>query len=131
MQHLNGQGVLPWRSPAALALMLMAAAGCQAESAPPPTRSLAQAEPASVARGLALAEKWCAECHIVKATQRSVRQPERNAPPFAAIANRPEVDPAYLMRFMEVQHLPMPIFRLSGEEKSDLNYYILSLKARR
>jgi hypothetical protein len=68
---------------------------------------------------------------MVKRSQRSVRSPAHNAPPFSAVASRPEVNPAYLMRFMEVQHLPMPLYRLTGEEKSDLNYYIMSLKALR
>jgi hypothetical protein len=54
-----------------------------------------------------------------------------HAPAFADIAARPEVNAGYLSRFMEVQHLPMPTFRLYSEEKGDVVAYILSLKAGR
>ena len=85
----------------------------------------------SAAKGLTIAEKWCADCHRVKAEQRAVARPDMGAPEFAAIAARPEVNSGYLTRFMEVQHLPMSTFRLYSDEKADVVAYILSLKAGR
>jgi len=101
------------------------AAGCT--HAPPPAAAPAAAQ-ASAARGLALAEKWCADCHRIGADQREVRRPEMRAPDFAAVVARAEVDAAYLARFMEVQHLPMTVYRLASEEKADVVAYLVSLK---
>jgi hypothetical protein len=53
------------------------------------------------------------------------------APAFAGIVARPEVNQAYLARFMEVQHLPMTTFRLYSDEKADVAAYMLSLKGQR
>jgi hypothetical protein len=44
------------------------------------------------------------------------------------LTQRPYADEAYLERFMGELHLPMPIYRLSQSERSDLVAYILSLK---
>lgn len=110
----------------ALLLALLGAA-CTPETKP--LSPAARAE--SAAKGLTIAEKWCAECHRVKPEQRAVARPNMNAPAFADVAARPEVDQGYLARFMEVQHLPMTTFRLYSDEKADVVAYILSLKSAR
>jgi mono/diheme cytochrome c family protein len=107
-------------------------AGCASDpksNAPAPAPSAASV--ASAARGLTITEKWCADCHIVKAEQRRVARGDMKAPPFGTVAARPEVDAGYLARFMEVQHLPMTTFRLYSDEKADVVAYILSLKSAR
>ena len=108
--------------------VLLALSACMSERQPP-----APAGPSaeSAAKGLTIAEKWCAECHRVKPEQRAVARADMGAPPFMAIAARPEVNGAYLARFMEVQHLPMTTFRLYSDEKGDVVAYILSLKSAR
>jgi mono/diheme cytochrome c family protein len=108
--------------------ILLALSACMTERQSPPSPA-ACAE--SAAKGLTIAEKWCADCHRVKAEQRAVARADMGAPPFAAIAARPEVNSAYLARFMEVQHLPMTTFRLYSDEKADVVAYILSLKPAR
>lgn len=108
-------------------LLALLGAACTPESKPAPPSPAASAE--SAAKGLTIAEKWCAECHRVKAEQRAVARPNMHAPAFAAIAARPEVNGAYLARFMEVQHLPMTTYRLYSDEKADVVAYILSLKS--
>ena len=112
------------RAVALFSVILAIAAACTS-SPPAPTPP---PSPADAARGLALAEKWCADCHRVGAAQREVRRPEMRAPGFAAVVGRPEVDAGYLARFMEVQHLPMTVYRLAAEEKSDVVAYLVSLK---
>jgi mono/diheme cytochrome c family protein len=108
--------------------VLLALSACMSErQSPAPTGASAE----SAAKGLTIAEKWCVECHRVKPEQRAVARGEMGAPPFAAIAARPEVNGAYLARFMEVQHLPMTTFRLYSDEKGDVVAYILSLKSAR
>ena len=109
---------------AALALLLTAAA-CVPEPQPAPPSAEAGA------RGLAIAEKWCADCHRVSSRQHDVARAEMRAPDFITVAARPEVDAGYLRRFMEVQHQPMTTYRLAGEERADVVAYFLSLKASR
>ena len=105
--------------------ILMALAACTPQPQP-----AAPAGPSveGAAKGLTIAEKWCADCHRVKPEQRAVARADMGAPPFMAIAARPEVNGAYLARFMEVQHLPMTTFRLYSDEKADVVAYVLSLK---
>jgi mono/diheme cytochrome c family protein len=81
-----------------------------------------------IARGAALATRWCANCHVVSAGQRG---PARDiAPPFATIAAKPEVTERYLQAFFTVPHTRMPDLSLTREEMSDLTGYILSLRKR-
>jgi len=115
------------RALAAFSLVLASASAC----APAPPAPAPAAVAASVTRGQALAEKWCADCHRIGSAQQAVRRPEMRAPDFAAVIDRPEVDAAYLARFMEVQHLPMTVYRLAAEEKSDVVAYLVSLKPKR
>lgn len=109
-------------------LFALLGAACTPETKAPPSPA-ARAE--SAAKGLTIAEKWCAECHRVKPEQRAVARPNMHAPSFADVVARPEVDQGYLARFMEVQHLPMTTFRLYSDEKADVVAYILSLKSAR
>ena len=86
-------------------------------------------------KGHALAEHWCSECHRVSPTDPSgaraghVLPPPVEAPDFAAVANRPDTDRAYLERFTGELHLPMPIYRLSDSERQDIVAYILTLRS--
>jgi mono/diheme cytochrome c family protein len=107
---------------------IISVAACADEPHRQPASPVAQVE--SAARGLTIVEKWCADCHRVKLEQRRVARSDLHAPEFAAIAARPDVNNAFLRRFMEVQHLPMPTYRLYSDEKADVVAYILSLKAR-
>ena len=114
--------------PAILLCPLLGTA-CTPETRQTPPSPAASAE--SAAKGLTIAEKWCAECHRVKPEQRAVARASMGAPAFADIVARPEVNQAYLARFMEVQHLPMTTFRLYSDEKADVVAYMLSLKRQR
>lgn len=109
--------------------LLLAFLGAACTPDQPPPSPAARAE--SAAKGLTIAEKWCAECHRVKAEQRAVARPNMHAPAFADVVARPEVNSGYLARFMEVQHLPMTTFRLYSDEKADVVAYMLSLKGPR
>lgn len=108
-------------------LLALASTACTPETRPPSPAANVE----SAAKGLTIAEKWCAECHRVKPEQRAVARPDMHAPAFADIVARPEVNQAYLARFMEVQHLPMTTFRLYSDEKADVVAYMLSLKTAR
>ncbi|MFQ5971064.1 MAG: hypothetical protein ACE5Q3_01955 [Alphaproteobacteria bacterium] len=79
------------------------------------------------ARGHALAERWCADCHRVSPRQEATRY--AGAPSFMAVAARPEVDADYLTRFMAEVHVQMPTYRLFPDEQKDVMIYLLSLRS--
>jgi mono/diheme cytochrome c family protein len=76
--------------------------------------------------GAALANAWCASCHIV--TAGTARGGADRAPPFAAIANDPAKGAGYLRTWLTRDHVRMPNFDLTGKEMSDLIAYIETLK---
>ena len=76
--------------------------------------------------GARLAHRWCAACHVVSATQRSVTTDQ--APPFATIAKAPGFDAAKVALFLLDPHPKMPDMGLSRTEAADLAAYIATLK---
>ncbi len=76
--------------------------------------------------GARLAHRWCAACHVVSATQRSVTTDQ--APPFATIAKAPGFDAAKVAMFLLDPHPKMPDMGLSRNEAADLAAYIATLK---
>src|SRR5215213_7074105 len=85
----------------------------------------ARADPA---RGLALAERWCAQCHGVRPNQAS---PGQGAPSFSQIAAEPSVTEMSLRVFLRTPHPTMPNLILGPDELDDLVGYILSMKPAR
>ncbi|WP_137044097.1 cytochrome c [Pseudolabrys sp. FHR47] len=80
---------------------------------------------ADAAIGEVLARRWCAACHIVAADQQSGNT---QAPPFSAIARKPNFDAAQLALFLMVPHPVMPSMTLSRSEAADLAAYIAAQK---
>ena len=78
-----------------------------------------------VPHGKVLAERWCAQCHLVSAGQ---RQASADAPPFASVAKRPDLSASQLAFFLLAPHPPMPSMSLSRTEATDLAAYIATLK---
>jgi mono/diheme cytochrome c family protein len=76
--------------------------------------------------GERLAQRWCAACHVVSATQRQTTTDQ--APPFATIAKTPGFDPGKLALFLLDPHPKMPDMGLSRTAAADLAAYIASLK---
>jgi mono/diheme cytochrome c family protein len=79
----------------------------------------------SPAAGKALAEHWCASCHLVSPEQASATT---EAPPFATIAERPLAEIEALDTFLAAPHPPMPPVNLTRQEIRDVLAYIASLK---
>lgn len=75
--------------------------------------------------GLALAERWCASCHVVSPEQ---QRANADAPPFATIAGRPNFDAKQLAYFLLNPHPKMPELPLSRAAADDIAAYIGSLK---
>ncbi|MGD0148113.1 MAG: c-type cytochrome [Xanthobacteraceae bacterium] len=76
--------------------------------------------------GERLAQRWCAACHVVSATQRQTTTDQ--APPFATIAKIPGFDAAKIALFLLDPHPKMPDMGLSRMEAADLAAYIATLK---
>jgi mono/diheme cytochrome c family protein len=75
--------------------------------------------------GSRLAHRWCEACHVVAPTQ--TRSSTDLAPPFAAIAARPDFDASRLVLFLLDPHPKMPDMSLTRSEAADLAAYIGSL----
>jgi mono/diheme cytochrome c family protein len=85
---------------------------------------VSRAQVANVGRGEEIARRWCASCHVVAADQ---RQATSEAPPFATIARRPDLDANRLAFFLLEPHPKMPNMSLTRSEAADLAAYITSL----
>ena len=77
-------------------------------------------------QGRAIAERWCSSCHVVGREQKSASNDQ--APPFAAIANRPDFDAGRLALLLLSPHPNMPKLALSRLQIADLTAYMLTLK---
>ena len=79
-----------------------------------------------VANGLALAERLCVTCHVVK---RDATGPIiAGVPSFPTIANRPDQTADRLSGRIMAPHPPMPTIALTAAQIRDLAAYILSLR---
>lgn len=79
---------------------------------------------ADIAHGKAIAERWCASCHLVAPEQ---RQANTDAMPFATVAHDPHFDAGRLAFFLLDPHPKMPDMSLARVEAADLAAYIGSL----
>ena len=77
-------------------------------------------------RGLALAQRLCAECHAVQ--QEYSRSPNANAPRVQAIAAIPGMTATALSAALNTSHRAMTNIMLAADEQADIIAYILSLK---
>ena len=81
---------------------------------------------ADINRGRDLAERWCADCHLVNSAQRRATE----APPFAVVAKRGTMDAQQLTYFLLNPHPVMPNMGLSRADATDLAAYIKSLESK-
>jgi mono/diheme cytochrome c family protein len=81
---------------------------------------------ADASNGERLAQRWCAACHVVSATQRQTTTDQ--APPFATIAKTPGFDAGRVALFLLDPHPKMPDMGLSRSAAADLAAYIATLK---
>ena len=80
---------------------------------------------ADAEQGKALAQRWCAECHLVASGQ---QRASADVAPFASIAKREEFTAAQLAFFLLDPHPKMPNVSLTRAEAADLAAYIATLK---
>ncbi|MEP9350999.1 cytochrome c [Xanthobacter sp. KR7-225] len=78
------------------------------------------------AAGRALAERWCAGCHVVGPAAQSAAS---DAPSFAALAARDgDLTAAWLAFRLLKPHPQMPQLTLTRDEAADLAAYFASLR---
>jgi mono/diheme cytochrome c family protein len=80
---------------------------------------------ADAGHGRELAQRWCAECHVVAAGQ---GRASTDVPPFSEIAKRSDFDSGRLARFLLEPHPKMPNMALSRRDADDITAYIATLK---
>lgn len=91
-----------------------------------PMHPLAQDSVAdSVERGAAIAEQWCANCHLVGPQQ---EQASTAAPSFESIAAGSEQRFEWLAAFLAEPHPVMPEMSLSRRQIRDLGAYLETLR---
>ena len=83
------------------------------------------ASAADAQHGKDLAQRWCADCHLVSVGQ---TRASADAAPFATIARQPDFNAARLAFFLLDPHPKMPNMSLSRTEASDLAAYIATMK---
>jgi len=78
-----------------------------------------------VAHGRALAQAWCANCHVVGENGAG----KDIAPALTTVARRGAPDQVRARAFLAAPHPPMPNFSLSRQEIDDVVAYLNSLAA--
>jgi mono/diheme cytochrome c family protein len=76
---------------------------------------------ADAKKGEILAKRWCASCHVISTDQ---QQGTAQAPPFSAIASKPDFSETTIAYFLLTPHPRMPDMNLSRSEAADLAAYI-------
>lgn len=92
------------------------------------TATMVPAHAQDVARGKALADRWCSNCHVVDREPAMARSD--GLPTFPALANRASMTDVTLKGAMTALHSRMPDFELGARDQNDLAAYILSLKSK-
>lgn len=91
-----------------------------------PAAAPALADTVAVARGQAVVDEWCRDCHV----RESEKLTADMAPPYSAIVAIEGRDRAWFEAFLEADHFPMTTFRLFDHEKADVVEWLLDLQKR-
>lgn len=91
-----------------------------------PAAPPALADPAAVARGQAVVDQWCRDCHVREGEKLTADM----APPYSAIVASGDRDRAWFEAFLKADHFPMTTFRLFDHEKADVVEWLLDLQKR-
>jgi mono/diheme cytochrome c family protein len=91
-----------------------------------PISAFAQAPAQAPEAGRALAERWCASCHIIDRAPAAATA--SGLPSFPAIAAKATTTKQSLDLFLSSEHTRMPDFSLGRYERNALADYILSLR---
>ena len=79
-----------------------------------------------VSRGLAYAQKTCAECHAVLPSQTT--SPRPGLATFKNVANTPGMTATAILVWLQTPHPTMPNLMIATSDRDDVIAYITSLK---
>ncbi len=79
----------------------------------------------SAGEGEQIAQRWCADCHLVSPDQRLA---SGDAPAFESIATNTEGDFLWLAAFLAEPHPAMPRMSLTRQQIRDLSAYLAGLR---
>jgi cytochrome c len=113
---------IPGLPPVLAPVLVMTAVICLAI---PPRPAQADPAPEAVAAGQKLAQKYCADCHVIEATSKPAWN---DPPPFQTTANRPDVTTASLVAHTRKPHGNLDTNVRPPAEAEALAAYILSLR---
>jgi mono/diheme cytochrome c family protein len=82
---------------------------------------------ADLVAGQLLAQKWCVQCHGIRADRLG---PNLSAPTFPELAAQPSITEYSLRALLRAPHETMPQITFTPDEMEDIVGYILSLKPR-
>ena len=99
---------------------------CYAAASMPLIAAAQAQEAGDPRRGLAFAQRVCAECHAVLPTQSTSPRPELAT--FATIANTPGMTGTALAVWLRTPHKSMPDLMLEPEDRNNVIAYIVSLR---
>lgn len=85
---------------------------------------------ASIARGHAVAQKWCSGCHQISRDQpvQAGKPLWAQGPSFSEVAANPNADREYLRGLANEFYFPMPAFHVRKQDQEDVISYILALR---
>lgn len=83
-------------------------------------------EPGDPAKGLAYAERHCAECHGILATERV--SPRLGLATFKTISDTPGMTGTALSVWLRTPHKAMPNLIIEADDRANVIAYIISLR---
>jgi len=88
--------------------------------------AIAQQLPGNPAAGRSVAQRACAQCHVIGQSERQAAV--NGVPTFVGLARDRSMTTARLQGFMQAPHPPMPDLALTRQEINDVTAYIVSLR---
>jgi mono/diheme cytochrome c family protein len=88
--------------------------------------AIAQQLPGNPAAGRGIAQRGCAQCHVIGQSERQAAV--NGVPTFGGLARDRSMTTSRLQGFMQAPHPPMPDLALTRQEINDVTAYILSLR---
>lgn len=116
----TGLAALPARAVTQASILTLTAAFALLPTTP------ALADKAAVARGQAVVDEWCRDCHVREGQKLTADM----APPYSVIVAIDGRDRAWFERFFKDDHFPMTTFRLFDHEKADVVEWLLDMQRR-
>jgi mono/diheme cytochrome c family protein len=115
-------GLPPFLAPVLAPVLAMTAIVCLTIT---PRPAQADPTPEAVAAGQKLAQKYCADCHVIESTPKPAWN---DPPPFQTTANRSDVTAASLVAHIRKPHANLATNARPPAEAEALAAYILSLR---